>query len=92
LKVGGELSFVATQDLPDFHPRTVLWDWENGEAFHLTDALTSRPKRERWQPPRPKLNNFSTYSLSASPLALISDSLNELLNRAHMENLSELAV
>ena len=40
LKAGGELSFVATQDLPDFHPSTVLWEWENGEAFHLADALT----------------------------------------------------
>jgi hypothetical protein len=40
LKAGGESFFVASQNLPDFHPRTVLRDWENGEAFHLADALT----------------------------------------------------
>jgi hypothetical protein len=27
-------------ELPDFHPRTILRDWGNGQAFHLADALT----------------------------------------------------
>jgi len=27
-------------DLPDFHPQTVLRDWNNGQAFRLADALT----------------------------------------------------
>ncbi len=26
--------------LPDFHPQTVIRDWNNGDAFHLSDALT----------------------------------------------------
>jgi hypothetical protein len=26
--------------LPDFHPQTILRDWGNGQAFHLSDALT----------------------------------------------------
>jgi hypothetical protein len=26
--------------LPEFHPQTVLRDWGNGHAFHLSDALT----------------------------------------------------
>ena len=28
------------QGLPQFHPQTVIRDWGNGNAFHLTDALT----------------------------------------------------
>ena len=28
------------QELPDFHPQTVLRDWGNGQAFRLADALT----------------------------------------------------
>ena len=27
-------------DLPEFHPQTVIRDWGQGEAFHLSDALT----------------------------------------------------
>src|SRR5580658_7442426 len=27
-------------DLPDFHPQTVLRDWGNGQGFRLADALT----------------------------------------------------
>src|ERR1044071_3813117 len=27
-------------ELPDFHPLTVIRDWDNGEAFRLADALT----------------------------------------------------
>jgi len=26
--------------LPDFHPQTILRDWGNGQAFHVSDALT----------------------------------------------------
>jgi hypothetical protein len=32
--------FPMTNTLPDFHPQTVLRDWGNGQAFHLSDALT----------------------------------------------------
>jgi TraM recognition site of TraD and TraG len=28
------------QDLPEFHPQTVLRDWNHGQAFRLADALT----------------------------------------------------
>jgi hypothetical protein len=28
------------QELPEFHPQTVLRDWNNGQAFRLADALT----------------------------------------------------
>jgi hypothetical protein len=28
------------QDLPEFHPQTVIRDWGNGQAFRLADALT----------------------------------------------------
>ena len=28
------------QELPVFHPQTVLRDWNNGQAFRLADALT----------------------------------------------------
>ena len=28
------------QELPDFHPQTVIRDWGNGQAFRLADALT----------------------------------------------------
>ena len=28
------------QQMPDFHPLTVIRDWGNGQAFRLTDALT----------------------------------------------------
>jgi hypothetical protein len=31
---------ASSSGLPEFHPRTVLRDWGNGEAFHLADALT----------------------------------------------------
>jgi hypothetical protein len=27
-------------DLPEFHPQTVIRDWGSGQAFHLSDALT----------------------------------------------------
>ena len=30
----------SPDDLPDFHPQTVLRDWGNGQAFRLADALT----------------------------------------------------
>jgi hypothetical protein len=30
----------GVQALPEFHPQTPLRDWGNGQAFHLSDALT----------------------------------------------------
>ncbi len=30
----------AEQELPDFHPQTIIRDWGNGQAFRLADALT----------------------------------------------------
>jgi len=51
----------------------------NGPENHtINDAqgsISSRRKRERQQPPLPKLKNLPTFSLSANPLALISGSL-----------------
>ncbi len=34
------LSRKAPPPLPDFHPQTVIREWDNGDAFHLADALT----------------------------------------------------
>jgi hypothetical protein len=31
---------MRPQELPDFHPQTVLRDWGNGQAFRLSDAQT----------------------------------------------------
>jgi hypothetical protein len=31
---------MTPTDLPEFHPRTVLRDWGNGDAFRISDALT----------------------------------------------------
>jgi hypothetical protein len=31
---------LSTDELPDFHPQTVLRDWGNGQGFRLADALT----------------------------------------------------
>ena len=30
----------APDDMPKFHPQTVLLDWGNGRAFRLADAQT----------------------------------------------------
>ena len=30
----------AVQELPDFHPQTIVRDWGNGHGFRLADALT----------------------------------------------------
>jgi len=30
----------SPDDLPDFHPQTVLRDWGNGQGFRLAEALT----------------------------------------------------
>jgi hypothetical protein len=31
---------LDSNELPDFHPQTILRDWGNGQAFRLADALT----------------------------------------------------
>jgi hypothetical protein len=31
---------IAGEELPDFHPLTMIRDWGNGEGFRLADALT----------------------------------------------------
>jgi hypothetical protein len=31
---------IGNEDLPEFHPQTVLRDWGNGQAFRLADAQT----------------------------------------------------
>ena len=31
---------ISPDDLPDFHPQTVLRDWGEGQGFRLADALT----------------------------------------------------